>query len=173
MNSCPTLLLETIIPVSALLDRCHERGDRMTCISGLENLVALEEPFPGHEMMLHSDQGSVYSSEKYTVFSKPNIQESTAITYRRQLDLYWMSYQQIRRMRARIQKQTGFDEPIVPRRFRTKVLTDLYDATKDIKQTQAAAGHTTADMTLKHYVKGRQQSSNSAIPIANRYGLTS
>ena len=84
-----------------------------------------------------------------------------------------MSYQQIRRMRARIQKQTGFDEPIVPRRFRTTVLTDLYDATKDIKQTQAAAGHTTADMTLKHYVKGRQQSSNSAIPIANRYGLTS
>ena len=83
-----------------------------------------------------------------------------------------LSYQQIRRMRGRIKKDTGFDDDIVPRRFRTTVLTDLYDQTKDIKQTQAAAGHTTADMTLKHYIKGRQQNSNMAIPIANRYGMT-
>lgn len=59
-----------------------------------------------------------------------------------------LSYQQIRRMRGRIKKDTGFNDDIVPRRFRTTVLTDLYDQTKDIKQTQAAAGHTTADMTL-------------------------
>ena len=82
-----------------------------------------------------------------------------------------LSYQQIRRMRARIKKDTGFDDEIVPRRFRTTVLTDLYDQTKDIKQTQAAAGHTTADMTLKHYVKGRQQNSNTANPVASCYGL--
>jgi len=83
-----------------------------------------------------------------------------------------LSYQQIRRMRGRIRADIAFDEDIVPRRFRTTVLTDLYDQTKDIKQTQAAAGHTTADMTLKHYVKGRQQSSNTATPVASRYGLT-
>ena len=83
-----------------------------------------------------------------------------------------LSYQQIRRMRGRIKKDTGFNDDIVPRRFRTTVLTDLYVQTKDIKQTQAAAGHTTADMTLKHYVKGRQQNGNTAAPVASRYGLT-
>ena len=46
------------------------------------------------------------------------------------------------------------------------------DGTNFGKQMQAAAGHTTADMTLKHYIKGRQQNSNMAIPIANRYGMT-
>ena len=66
---------------------------------------------------------------------------------------------------------TGFDETISPRRFRTTVLTDLYDMTKDIKQAQAAAGHTTVAMTLKHYVKGRQEHTNTAVPIASAYGL--
>lgn len=83
-----------------------------------------------------------------------------------------MTHQQIKRMRDRIQRQTGFDESITPRRFRTTVLTDLYDATKDIKQCQQAAGHTTADMTLKYYVKGRQQTANTATPVSARYGLT-
>lgn len=82
-----------------------------------------------------------------------------------------LSYQQIRRMRARIQKDTGFEEAIVPRRFRTTVLTDIYDVTKDIKQAQEAAGHTNASTTLKHYVKGRKQNFNTATPVANRYGL--
>ena len=41
------------------------RGDRMTYISGLESLLALKQRFPEHEMILHSDQGSVYSSKKY------------------------------------------------------------------------------------------------------------
>ena len=41
------------------------RGDRMTYISGLENLLALKQRFPEQEMILHSDQGSVYSSKKY------------------------------------------------------------------------------------------------------------
>ena len=51
------------------------------------------------------------------------------------------------------------------------MLTDLYDMTKDIKQAQAAAGHTTAAMTLKHYVKGRSEHRNTAVPIASAYGL--
>ena len=83
-----------------------------------------------------------------------------------------LSYSQIRRMRRRIQNDISFDGDIVPRRFRTTVLTDLYDQTKDIIQTKDAAGHTTADMTLKHYVKGRQQNSNTAAPVASCYGLT-
>ena len=82
-----------------------------------------------------------------------------------------LTYTQVRRMCERIQRDTGFDETISPRRFRTTVLTDLYDTTKDIKQAQAAAGHTTAAMTLKHYVKGRQEHTNTAAPIANAYGL--
>ena len=82
-----------------------------------------------------------------------------------------MSYQQVRRMCERIRDDIGFDEDIVPRRFRTTVLSDIYDQTKDIKQAQAAAGHTTATMTLKHYVKGRYQGRNTATPVAAAYGL--
>lgn len=67
-----------------------------------------------------------------------------------------LSYTRVRRMNERIARQIEFGGAIVPMRFRTTVLTDLYDQTKDIKQTQAAAGHTTSTMTLKHYVKGRQ-----------------
>ena len=33
----------------------------------------------------------------------------------------------------RIKRDTGFSENITPIRFRTTVLTDLYDQTKDIK----------------------------------------
>ena len=82
-----------------------------------------------------------------------------------------LSYTQVRRMCERIQRDIGFEERIVPRRFRTTVLTDLYEVTKDIKQTQAAAGHTTAAMTLKYYVKGRREQGNTARPIADVYGL--
>ena len=84
-----------------------------------------------------------------------------------------VSYQQVKRMCNRIRRDIGFEENITPSRFRTTVLTDLYEATKDIKQVQAAAGHTTAAMTLKHYVKGRGESKNSAAPVAGTYGLTS
>lgn len=66
---------------------------------------------------------------------------------------------------------TGFDERITPQRFRTTVLIDLYDMTKDIKQTQAAAGHADHAMTIKHYVKGRHEQRNTATPIAQAYGL--
>lgn len=70
-----------------------------------------------------------------------------------------LSYSQVRRMGWHIEKDIEFDGKITPRRFRTTVLTDIYDQTKDVKQTQAAAGHTTSDMTFKHYVKGRGISS--------------
>lgn len=36
----------------------------------------------------------------------------------------------------RIKRDTGFTENITPIRFRTTVLTDLYDQTKDIKLAQ-------------------------------------
>lgn len=82
-----------------------------------------------------------------------------------------LSYTQVRRMCNRIKADMGFDENITPIRFRTTVLTDIYDKTKDIKQTQAAAGHTTSDMTLKYYVKGRSIDSDiTASVIDSTYG---
>lgn len=80
-----------------------------------------------------------------------------------------LSYMQVRRMCKRIQKDTGFSENITPIRFRTTVLTDLYDQTKDIKLAQAAAGHTTSAMTLKYYVKGRETSSQAAAAVDKLY----
>ena len=80
-----------------------------------------------------------------------------------------LSYTAIRRIAERIQKDTGFTEKITPKRFRTTVLTDLYEKTHDIKLVQAAAGHTTAEMTLKHYVKGRGNVVKSAAAIESAY----
>lgn len=80
------------------------------------------------------------------------------------------SYQQVRRMCERIQRDIGFEDKITPIRFRTTVLTDIYDRTHDIKQAQAAAGHTTSAMTLKHYVKGRGNVSVTASVIDSAYG---
>ena len=42
-----------------------KRGDRMAYISGLENLIELKKQYPGYKMILHSDQGSVYSSKAF------------------------------------------------------------------------------------------------------------
>lgn len=80
-----------------------------------------------------------------------------------------LSYTQVRRMCNRIKKDTGFSENITPIRFRTTVLTDLYNQTKDIKLTQAAAGHTTSAMTLKYYVKGRETSSKAVSAVDYAY----
>lgn len=80
-----------------------------------------------------------------------------------------LSYTQVRRMCQRIQRETGFTESITPIRFRTTVLTDLYDQTKDIKLAQAAAGHTTSAMTLKYYVKGRETSSQATAAVDKLY----
>ena len=60
-------------------------------------------------------------------------------------------------MCERIQSDTGFSERITPIRFRTTVLTDMYDQTKDMKQTQQAAGHANVSTTMKHYVKGARK----------------
>ena len=69
----------------------------------------------------------------------------------------------------RIKKDTGFSENITPIRFRTTVLTDLYDQTKDIKLAQEAAGHTTSAMTLKYYVKGREASASATAAVERAY----
>lgn len=74
-------------------------------------------------------------------------------------------------MCGRIQRDTGFDEKITPIRFRTTVLTDLYDQTKDVTQTQQAAGHANVATTMKHYVKGRTEHANTAAAIAAVYGV--
>ena len=80
-----------------------------------------------------------------------------------------LSYSVVKRMCERIRRETGFSEKITPMRFHTTVLTDIYEQTKDIKLTQAAAGHTTADMTLKHYIKGRSNVVQSVAAIESAY----
>lgn len=80
-----------------------------------------------------------------------------------------MSYTQVRKMCDRIAREIGFKGKITPIRFRTTVLTDIYEQTGDIKLTQHAAGHATADMTLKHYVKGRRKNSEAATAIDSIY----
>ena len=83
-----------------------------------------------------------------------------------------LSYTQVRRMCDRIRKEIGFEDKITPIRFRTTLLTDIYDQTRDIKQAQTTAGHTTAAMTLKYYVKGRggTHETTSAVERAYRVG---
>ena len=80
-----------------------------------------------------------------------------------------LSYTQVRKMCDRIKRDMGFTENITPIRFRTTVLTDLYDQTKDIKLAQAAAGHTTSAMTLRYYVKGRETISKAAAVVDRAY----
>jgi transposase InsO family protein len=41
------------------------RGDRMTYISGLEDLLGICKQHPGCQMVLHTDQGSVYASKAF------------------------------------------------------------------------------------------------------------
>lgn len=81
-----------------------------------------------------------------------------------------LSYSQVRKMCGRIQREIGFDGKITPIRFRTTVLTDQYDQSHDIKAVQAAAGHATADMTLKHYVKGRKKENSAPYVPDELYG---
>ena len=81
------------------------------------------------------------------------------------------SYTQVRRMCERIERELHFEEKITPLRFRTTVLTDVYDQTKDVKQTQLAAGHTTPTMTLKYYIKGRNVNESISKSIQTAYGI--
>ena len=41
------------------------RGDRMTYISGLKDLIELKKEHPEYRMILHSDQGTVYASKAF------------------------------------------------------------------------------------------------------------
>ncbi len=42
-----------------------KRGDRMTYLNGLKDVIELKKQHPGLEMVLHSDQGSVYASKTF------------------------------------------------------------------------------------------------------------
>ncbi|MBQ8489568.1 MAG: IS3 family transposase [Pseudobutyrivibrio sp.] len=42
-----------------------QKGDRKTYISGLEDLINIKKHYPELEMILHTDQGSVYSSKSF------------------------------------------------------------------------------------------------------------
>ena len=42
-----------------------KKGDRMTYISGLNGLIDIKKNYPDLEMVLHTDQGSVYSSKSF------------------------------------------------------------------------------------------------------------
>lgn len=42
-----------------------QKGDRMTYISGLEEVIQIKKNYPDLEMVLHTDQGSVYSSKSF------------------------------------------------------------------------------------------------------------
>ena len=42
-----------------------KRGDRETYISGLNDLIELKKKYPDLEMILHTDQGSVYASKNF------------------------------------------------------------------------------------------------------------
>ena len=48
---------------------CHSlsarRGDRMTYISGLQDLLEIRKQHPEYRMILHSDQGAVYASKAF------------------------------------------------------------------------------------------------------------
>lgn len=82
-----------------------------------------------------------------------------------------VSYTLLRGMRKRIAKQLGYSGEITPRRFRTTVATDISEMTHDLKLVQRMLGHSTPQMTLKHYVKGRSTTIDAAKAIANCYGF--
>ena len=42
-----------------------KRGDRMTYISGLNDLITLKDHYPDLQMVLHTDRGSVYASKAF------------------------------------------------------------------------------------------------------------
>jgi putative transposase len=50
-----------------------QRGDRMTYISGLKDLLELKKQYPDYEMILHSDQGSVYASKTFNELLPSNV----------------------------------------------------------------------------------------------------
>ena len=83
-----------------------------------------------------------------------------------------VSYTKLRCMRKRIANQIGYDGTITPRRFRTTVATDISNITHDLKLVQRMLGHSTPQMTLKHYDKGRNTAVDATFAIEQCYGLT-
>ena len=81
-----------------------------------------------------------------------------------------VSYTKLRGMRKRINLATGFGETITPRRFRTTVATDISNETHDLKLVQRMLGHSTPEMTLKHYDKGRNTSVDAVDAVTKVYG---
>ncbi len=82
-----------------------------------------------------------------------------------------LSYTEVERMRTRIRRETGFDDKITPRRFRTTVATDISNKTHDLKLVQYMLGHSTPQMTLKHYDKGRSTAVDARAAISEDYGF--
>mgnify|MGYP000852205563 FL=1 len=42
-----------------------KRGDRMTYLNGLRDIIEFKKQYPNQELVLHSDRGSVYASKSY------------------------------------------------------------------------------------------------------------
>lgn len=82
-----------------------------------------------------------------------------------------ITYTQLRGIRKRINWQTRFGETITPRRFRTTVATDISAMTHDLKLVQKMLGHSTPQMTLKHYDKGRSRTVDASEAIEKCYGF--
>lgn len=82
-----------------------------------------------------------------------------------------ISYTQLRGLRKRVSWDTHFGETITPRRFRTTVATDISAMTHDLKLVQQMLGHSTPQMTLKHYDKGRSKTVDACDAIGKCYGL--
>lgn len=82
-----------------------------------------------------------------------------------------VSYTSLRGMRKRIAKDLNYDGEVTPRRFRTTIATDISEMTHDLKLVQRMLGHSTPQMTLKHYIKGRNTAIDAAKAIANCYGF--
>lgn len=83
-----------------------------------------------------------------------------------------VSYTQLRGIRKRVNWDTQFGETITPRRFRTTVATDISAMTHDLKLVQKMLGHSTPQMTLKHYDKGRSAAVDASQAIGRCYGLS-
>ena len=83
-----------------------------------------------------------------------------------------LSYTVLRKMLKKIEKDISFCEKITPRRFRTTVATDISSETKDLKLVQKMLGHSTPEMTLRHYDKGRNNAGDAAKAIEKCYRMT-
>ena len=82
-----------------------------------------------------------------------------------------LSHGQVRTIHRQLNNMPDIAEHVNSIKFRTTVLTDIYDRTKDVKATQAAAGHADPALTMRYYAKGRGGSDLSASSIASAYGL--